>query len=70
LYDLEADRGETKNVARDNHDIVSRLSEKYFEWAKRTGVVDFATLEAKEPQQMKDYRKSKMQEIVVPGPNF
>jgi arylsulfatase len=62
LYDLDNDRGETKNVARQNHDIVSKLSVAYFDWAKKTGVVDFATLEAKEPASMKEFRKSKVQE--------
>jgi len=64
LYNLEEDKGETTNVAQKNHDVVSRLSVKYFEWAKRTGVVDFATLEDKEPQMMKEYRKSKVQEVI------
>ncbi|TDQ06325.1 arylsulfatase [Pedobacter metabolipauper] len=67
LYNLETDRGETTNVARTNHDVVSRLSVKYFDWAKRTGVVDFSTLEAKEPQSMKDFRKSKVQEPAGAG---
>lgn len=67
LYNLDTDRGETENVARLNHDVVSRLSVKYFEWAEKNGVVDFATLEDKEPQTMKDYRKSKMQEPVGGG---
>ncbi|CAH0123641.1 Arylsulfatase [Pedobacter sp. Bi27] len=70
LYNLETDRGETTNVARQNHDVVSRLSVAYFDWAKRTGVVDFATLEAKEPQSMKEFRKSKVQEVVSEGFGF
>jgi arylsulfatase A-like enzyme len=70
LYDLEKDRGETENLARQNHDIVSRLSVKYFEWAKRTGVIEFSTIENREPQSMKDYRKSKVQEVVTAGPQF
>lgn len=64
LYDLSSDRGETNNVARYNHEIVSKLSVKYFEWTKENGVVDFATLEDKEPKSMKDFRKSKVQEVV------
>lgn len=67
LYDLEADRGETTNLARQNHDIVSALSVKYFDWAKKTGVVDFATLEDKEPKSMKDFRRSKVQEPIAGG---
>ena len=70
LYDVENDRGETQNVARLHHDVVSRLSVAYFEWAKRTGVVEFSTIENREPQSMKDYRKSKEQEIVVPEGGF
>ncbi|WP_316816608.1 arylsulfatase [Pedobacter nyackensis] len=65
LYDLEADRGETTNLARQNHDVVSQLSVKYFDWAKKTGVVDFATLEDKEPKSMKDFRRSKVQEPIA-----
>ena len=70
LYNLEADRGETTNIAQQNHEVVSQLSEKYFAWAKKTGVVDFSTLESKEPQTMKDFRKSKVQEPVTPGLGF
>lgn len=70
LFNLETDRGETTNVARQNHDVVSRLSVAYFDWAKRTGVVDFATLEAKEPPSMKEFRKSKVQEVVSEGFGF
>ena len=67
LYDLEKDRGETENVARLNHDVVSRLSVAYFEWAKKTGVVEFSTIENREPQSMKDFRKSKLQDVVTTG---
>lgn len=67
LYDLEADRGETTNLARQNHELVSQLSVKYFDWAKKTGVVDFATLEDKEPKSMKDFRRSKVQEPIAGG---
>ncbi|WP_421940452.1 arylsulfatase [Pedobacter sp.] len=70
LYDLENDRAETKNVARQNHDVVSKLSVAYFDWAKKTGVVDFATLEAKEPASMKEFRKSKVQEQAVESYGF
>jgi len=65
LYDLEADRGETTNLARQNHDVVSALSVKYFDWAKKTGVVDFAILEDKEPKSMKDFRRSKVQDPIA-----
>lgn len=70
LYDLEADRGETNNLARDNHELVSQLSVKYFEWAKNNGVVDFAILEDKEPKSMKDFRRSKVQEPIGGGFGF
>ncbi|RXK83150.1 arylsulfatase [Filimonas effusa] len=67
LFNLEEDPGETKNVARENHEVVSRLSVQYFAWAKENGVVDFATLEDKEPQSMKEFRKSKQQEKQAAG---
>ncbi|WP_316798650.1 arylsulfatase [Pedobacter frigidisoli] len=67
LYNLENDRGETQNLAAKNHELVSQLSVKYFDWAKKTGVVDFSTLEDKEPQSMKDFRKSKIQDPVGPS---
>ena len=67
LFDLENDRGETTNVARQNHDVVSQLSTKYFAWAKKNDVVDFSTLEDKEPKNMKEFRKSKMQEVPRSG---
>lgn len=67
LYNLETDRGETTNLARQNHDVVSALSVKYFDWAKKTGVVDFASLEDKEPKSMKDFRRSKVQDPIAGG---
>ncbi len=68
LYDLENDPTETKNVARQNHAVVSQLSQAYFKWADGVGAVDFGTLEAKEPKSMKDFRRSKEQE--KPEPSF
>lgn len=41
LYDLEKDRGETKDLAATRTDIVNELSADYFKWADKTGVVDF-----------------------------
>lgn len=67
LYDLETDRGETTDVARTHHEEVSRLSTAYFNWTKRVGAVDFSTIEDREPQTMKDYRKSKLQDPVATG---
>lgn len=70
LYDLERDPTETKDVARQNHAVVSQLSQAYFKWAKENGVVDFAELEDKEPKTMKDFRASKVQESVTPAFGF
>lgn len=64
LYDLSKDKTESENVARSHHELVSQLSSRYFQWARANGVVDFAELEDKEPQSMKDFRKSKLQEPV------
>ena len=41
LYDLEKDRGETKDVAAAFPEVVNRLSAAYFEWAKTHDVVDY-----------------------------
>lgn len=63
LYDLESDPTETRNIADKNEEVVSRLAQAYANWAKETGVVDFAELESKEPASMKEFRKSKVQEV-------
>ena len=47
LYDLEADRGETRDVSADHPDIVNRLSAQYFEWAKTHQVVDYDRIKPK-----------------------
>ena len=47
LYDLEADRGETTNVATQNPGIVNDLSAKYFDWADKTGVVEYSKFKQK-----------------------
>lgn len=70
LYDLSKDKAESENVARNNHEVVSRLSTAYFQWTKNNGVVDFAQLEDKEPSSMKEFRKSKVQEPVGRGGFF
>ena len=49
LYDLSADRGETKDLSAQHADIVNSLSRRYFEWAKENGVVDFNTIKPKTP---------------------
>ncbi len=38
LYDLAQDRCETKDLAADNPDLTKRLSDAWFEWARRTGL--------------------------------
>ncbi|MFD2904027.1 arylsulfatase [Sphingobacterium anhuiense] len=70
LYNLENDPTEIKDVASQNHDVVSQLSQAYFKWAKNNGVVDFAELEGREPVSMKEFRKSKTQEIAAPAFRF
>ena len=47
LYDLEKDRGETTNVAAQNPGIVNDLSAKYFDWADKTGVVEYSKFKLK-----------------------
>jgi arylsulfatase len=47
LYDLEADRSETIDVASANPDIVRELDSDYQAWATQTGVVDFETIKPK-----------------------
>ncbi|MXV51896.1 sulfatase-like hydrolase/transferase [Pedobacter sp. HMF7647] len=39
LYDIENDRGETKNLAAENPQIVKSLSLEYLEWANKNNVV-------------------------------
>jgi len=41
LYDIETDRGETKDLAGHYPNIVAELAADYFKWAERTGVVDY-----------------------------
>ncbi|WP_200816996.1 hypothetical protein [Chitinophaga eiseniae] len=47
LYNIEEDRGETTDVAAKNPQLVNELSAAYFEWAKRTGVVEYELLKPK-----------------------
>ncbi|HEX8014667.1 MAG TPA: sulfatase-like hydrolase/transferase, partial [Flavobacterium sp.] len=47
LYNLESDRGETNNVAQQNPGIVNELSAKYFDWADKTGVVEYSKFKQK-----------------------
>jgi arylsulfatase A-like enzyme len=41
LYNLDTDRGETKDVSAANENIVNELSADYAGWAEKTGVVDY-----------------------------
>ena len=47
LYDLDADRGETKDLAESNPQIVNELAEEYFKWAEKNGVVDYERIKPK-----------------------
>ena len=47
LYDLEKDRGETTDLAAQYPEVVDKLSAKYFEWAKKTGVEDYDKIKPK-----------------------
>lgn len=44
LYDLDADRGETNDLAAKNTQLVNELSAAYFDWADRTGVVNYESI--------------------------
>lgn len=44
LYDLENDRGETKDLAEAHPDVVNRLSTSYNQWAEKTGVVEYSKI--------------------------
>jgi len=47
LYDIEADRSETRNLASRHRDIVRELSALWREWADRCGVLDWRELLAR-----------------------
>jgi arylsulfatase len=49
LYDLETDRGETTDVAAKFPAVVNELSVDYFQWAERTGVVDYDKIKPAQP---------------------
>jgi len=44
LYDLENDRGETKDLAEAHPEVVNRLSTSYNQWAEKTGVVEYSKI--------------------------
>ena len=39
LYDMENDRTETTDLARQNPEVVKELSDKWYKWAKRTNTI-------------------------------
>lgn len=41
LYDLETDRGETRDISAAHTEVVNELSADYNKWADKTGVVDY-----------------------------
>ena len=47
LYNIETDRGETKDIASQRPDVVNELSADYFNWAEKTGVVDYERIKPK-----------------------
>lgn len=47
LYDLDKDRGETKNLAEARTDIVNELSADYVRWAEKNGVVNYDKIKPK-----------------------
>jgi arylsulfatase A-like enzyme len=53
LYDIDADRSETHNLAEKHPDIVNELSAQYDAWARRCGVVPWSEIAPKRPKQEK-----------------
>jgi arylsulfatase A-like enzyme len=45
LYNLEKDRGETNDLAAENPQVVRELASDYQQWAARTGVVEYETIQ-------------------------
>ena len=41
LYNLETDRTETRNLAKDNPEIVSSMVSDYEDWAEKVGVIPY-----------------------------
>jgi arylsulfatase len=52
LYDISADRGETKDLAGKHPEIVNTLSAAYFQWAEQTGVVPYDMIKPSQPMQI------------------
>jgi arylsulfatase len=49
LYDMEADRSESRNLAGEQPDRVGELSAEYERWAQRCGVAPWEEIEVKRP---------------------
>jgi arylsulfatase len=49
LYDIEADRTESHNLAKDHPEIVKDLATEYDKWAQRCGVVPWSKIAPKRP---------------------
>lgn len=49
LYDIEADRTESRNLAEKQPDVTRELAAEYDRWADRCGVVPWTEIEAKRP---------------------
>ncbi|TKB96268.1 arylsulfatase [Pedobacter cryophilus] len=50
LYNLSSDRAELNNLAAKYSDRVKTMAKKYDKWASKTGVIPFAELDKKRPQ--------------------
>lgn len=51
LYDIDADRTESRDLAAGKPEVVRELSEEYDRWAQRCGVVPWNQIAAKRPPQ-------------------
>ena len=49
LYDLDADRTESHDLAKDHSEIVQDLAAEYDRWANRCGVVPWSKIAPKRP---------------------
>jgi hypothetical protein len=49
LYDIEADRTESNNLAAEHANVVRELAEAYDAWAARSGVVSWDQIEPHRP---------------------
>lgn len=49
LFDLNTDRGETKDLAQQRPEVVNELSAAYFKWAEANGVVEYDKIKPAQP---------------------